>query len=393
MTSELLLNYGGVENSYNRVITVNQTLRPFNKNPLADPHKSFLNAVSEPSGEVPLVEKISKAKKIAIIIGDRRKIDQQVTVLRFVLELLKNHDPRKIALFLASANRGKLTLEDIKLPVDIIERYQFISHDSRDESRAIYVGITRSNTDVRINRELLSFDLKIGIDTIRPHLFAGYTGGGQIILPGLSYYKTIESNHSMRVKEKCVLGNREDNIVKKDMNEAAELIDNLFVINSILTRDDEFYGFVAGTPTGAFEQGVKIAKSIYSVPARKTDIVIVTGGAQFTTNRYQAGKLIGAAGKVLQSGGIVILLAKCQNGAGNQEEFLNNIYHKSLVNYLPRDHKIFLVSDLPEKALENTIYTPFSALESAQRTAQEILGKKATLTVLHNSEYLIPEVE
>ena len=125
MASDLLINYGDTETSFARIISVNQTLRPNNKPPLANTYKSFINAISEPSGEAPLVEKISTAKKIAIIIGDRRKIKQQITILNYVLDLLKNHSPANIAIFLASASRGKLSLEDIKIPKEIINKYKF----------------------------------------------------------------------------------------------------------------------------------------------------------------------------------------------------------------------------------------------------------------------------
>lgn len=392
MLSDIKLMYGSEECSFNRIIRVNQTLRPNNKKSLQDPHKAFMNAISEPKGDLPLQEKISGAKKIAIIIGDRRKIKPQIQILRYTLDLLKDHPSENIALFLASATRGKLTLEDIKLPKDIIEKYKFIPHDSQDESKAIYIGVTKNNTQVRVNKELLNFDLKIGIDVIRPHLFAGFTGGGQIILPGLAFHTSIEANHSMRVKESCHSGNVENNIVKNDMNEAAELLDNLFVINSVLTREDDFFSIVAGTPTQAFEHGVKSARSVYTVPAKQTDIAIVSGGPQFTSNLYEAGKLIGAAGLVLKPGGIVILVAKCENGTGNQEEFLYNIYHKSLSIHLPRDHKIYLVSDLKKDDLKDTIYTYFDSLNAAQEKAQDELGKSATLSLLHNTEYLVPEV-
>jgi nickel-dependent lactate racemase len=392
MLSDIKLLYGDQEKNFTRILRVNQTLRPNNKKALADPRKNFLNAISEPKGDSPLIEKIGEAKKIAIIIGDRRKIKPQIAILKYVLDLLKHLPQENISLFLASGNRGKLNLKDIKMPAEIIEKYKFISHDSKDETKSIYVGVTQSNTQVRVNRELLNFDLKIGIDIIRPHLFAGFTGGGQIIIPGLAHTSTIDANHSMRVKESCLSGNIDDNYVKNDMNEGSEFLDNLFVINSVLTREDEFFSIVAGSPSEAFEYGAKSARSVYVVPAKQTDIAIITGGPRFTTNLYEAGKLLGAAGLVLKPGGIAILVAKCANGTGNQEEFLNNIYNKSLVNHLPRDHKIYLVSDLPQDKLKDTIYTYFPTLDEAQEAAVKELGKNATLSILHNTEYLIPEI-
>jgi lactate racemase len=392
MSSDLVLNYGPNEREFRRVIRVNQTLRPNHKKSIVDPYKAFINAISEPRGEAPLVDKIEKAKKIALIIGDRRYIKQQIQILNYTLDLLKNFPKENISIFLASADRSKLTLKDIGVPEEIIKNYEFIQHNSRADD-CVYIGLTKSNTQVKINKRLLQFDLKIGIDIVRPHLFAGYTGGGQIILPGLSHYKTIEANHSMRVKETSVLGNYLNNPVKVDMNEAAEFVDNLFVINSVLTREGNFYRILSGGVSQAFAEAAEAARSVYTVPAKKTDIVIVSGGFEFTTNLYQAGKLIGAAGLVLNGGGIVILLAKCGNGSGNQMEFLENVYQKSLMNYLPVSHKIFLVSDLPKETLKDTIYTPFTNLDDAQGEAMKLLGKEATLSILHNTEHIVPKVE
>jgi nickel-dependent lactate racemase len=63
-------------------------------------------------------------------------------------------------------------------------------------------------------------DFKIAIGSITPHLFAVFSGGGKIILPGISSLGTILYNHSLPC-DAAVKANYDMNPVPLDMSEAA----------------------------------------------------------------------------------------------------------------------------------------------------------------------------
>ena len=47
----------------------------------------------------------------------------------------------------------------------------------------------------KVNKDFLEADLKLSMEGITPHPFAGFSGGGKLILPGLANMEIIERTH------------------------------------------------------------------------------------------------------------------------------------------------------------------------------------------------------
>ena len=55
--------------------------------------------------------------------------------------------------------------------------------------------MTSKGHETWLNAELMRCDLKVLTGFIEPHLFAGFSGGGKAIMPGMAGQRTVLGNH------------------------------------------------------------------------------------------------------------------------------------------------------------------------------------------------------
>ena len=68
-----------------------------------------------------------------------------------------------------------------------------------------------------MNTEVVEADFRLGIGEISPNVHGGWCGGGEMILPGVSGWDTIQQNHYMVVNEVNTLGRADGNHMRLDM--------------------------------------------------------------------------------------------------------------------------------------------------------------------------------
>jgi len=61
------------------------------------------------------------------------------------------------------------------------------------------LGRSTFGHDIWINQELFDCDVKVLTGFIEPHFFAGFSGGGKAIMPGMGGQRTVLSNHDARM--------------------------------------------------------------------------------------------------------------------------------------------------------------------------------------------------
>ncbi len=112
---------------------------------------------------------------------------------------------------------------------------------------------------------------------------------------------------------------------------------------------------VAGDVVAAHREGIEWTRKVAEVKVKeKADVVIASDKPPITMDLYQASKLIAPAGLFLKEGGSVILAAECNEGTGPLNIVNTVIYETGLKNYLPQDHRIYLVSSLDENTVKET---------------------------------------
>jgi nickel-dependent lactate racemase len=162
----------------------------------------------------------------------------------------------------------------------------------------------------------MACDLKIAIGSIVPHGGTGFGGGSKIILPGVASMDTIVTNHSrsVHVKNRINIMGAEpkDNLLRQDMDEAAQLAGLDIKIDAILNAWGETTHLFVGEPIKEYYEGVKVAKDVYATDlVRNSDIVISNNYAK--ANEGMIGMMNGAK-SLKEEGGDLILIAHAPEG-------------------------------------------------------------------------------
>lgn len=85
-------------------------------------------------------------------------------------------------------------LETILGP-SLANRFRIVQNESERKGVHRHLGTTRGRNRVLVLGEFLDQDIRIATGFLEPHFFAGYSGGGKAVLPGLAHLDTVLYNH------------------------------------------------------------------------------------------------------------------------------------------------------------------------------------------------------
>jgi nickel-dependent lactate racemase len=160
--------------------------------------------------------------------------------------------------------------------------------------------------------------VKILTGFIEPHFFAGFSGGGKAVMPGMAGQQTVLGNHDagMVGDPKATWGVTWGNPIWEEVREVALKVGQIFLVNVTLNRDKQITGVFAGDLDAAHAAGCAFVKETAMVPApHPFDIVITTNsGYPLDLNLYQSVKGMSAAAQVVREGGAIIIAADCWDG-------------------------------------------------------------------------------
>jgi nickel-dependent lactate racemase len=201
---------------------------------------------------------------------------------------------------------------------DLVERYNIVQNDSFDTSSQVSIGRTSRGHEVWINRAFFESDFKILTGFIEPHLFAGFSGGGKAILPGMAGQFTVLGNHDARMigDSNSTWGKTWGNPIWEEIHEVALQVGQSFLVNVTLNRERQITGVFTGNLDLAHAAGVEFVRktAMVAVPDYFDIVVTTNSGYPLDLNLYQSVKGISAAAQVVKSGGAIIIAADCWDG-------------------------------------------------------------------------------
>ncbi|MEM4811273.1 MAG: nickel-dependent lactate racemase [Sulfolobales archaeon] len=370
-------------------------------------------SLESPIGTEDLGRLVSTKSKIALIVSDITRPCPTNKIAPIVISKLLSYGISKeniVIVFATGIHRPHTRDEWIKLlGSEIVNNFRILDHDCRDVNSLTYVGKTSRGTPVVINSSILNSDVKIAIANVDPHYFAGYSGGGKSILPGVSSYESIKENHRMMLLPGAELGRIEGNPVREDIEEAASMVGLDYIVNVVLSERKEILGCFSGHFIKAHREAVKMFNELYGVNVgRKFDIVIASpGGYPKDINLYQAHKALEVAFKCVRPGGVIILLAECREGIGESktEELLySNLTPEDIINFIKENfdlgyHKAYAIARIAAKARivivsnnikESKLYEKVGNVEKAIKYAYDLIGDGDVLLLPYASS-MIPK--
>jgi len=246
-----------------------------------DIRKILQNPVSSPG-----IRELAVGKKqVALIMDDISRPTPANRILPYVLKELRlaGIPDKSIRLVIAVGAHRPLSKKEmiLKFGADIVKRFPIRNHNFACQSLK-YTGISSHGVPIWLDEWVADADLKIGIGSIIPHDAAGFSGGGKLIVPGVSGFPTLLSLHALFEKRgRGVLKAPAD---KLDFRICIEQIARRtgldFIINCVVQKERELAGLFAGDMELAYQKGAVFARSLYSFEiskdmADKTDIVLI----------------------------------------------------------------------------------------------------------------------
>jgi len=391
--------------------------------PIDNPERAILDALESPIDSPALSELAKNRESATIVISDITRPVPNKLILPPILKIIEDQGvPRdKINILIATGvhrpNEGDELLEMVGS--QIVENYRIVNHFSQRPETLINLGQTQNGTPVLINRLYVESDLRVISALIEPHLMAGYSGGRKAICPGLASIETMKIMHGPEILEhpKATVGILEGNPFHVEATKIALMAGVDFSLNVTINDRRQLTGVFAGDMVNAHLAGTKFVEKQTKVTlSEPVDAVIVSSaGYPLDATFYQAIKGVLTAVEVVREGGMVILVAECQEGIGsgpftdlilktkNLEQFVRNIYNPK--NFVidqwqleelakaTRKADVYFYSDkIPYEQQKNLFVNPLRSPNEGIEIVLKKYGEGAKIVAIPDGPYVLAKV-
>ena len=294
-------------------------IEPAHIDGLLDEKAAILDALQNPIGSQPLLERISADTKICIAFTDITRATPNNRIIPCLLEHLGGPNDNITLLNQLGTHRPN-TREELEtmLTPEVVANYCVLNHEPENPKALVQVGTTADGTPALLNRHIVEADLRIITGFIEPHFFAGFSGGVKGIMPGCAGLETVMSNHGAKniSDPQATFGVTEGNPLWEELRDIALKAGPSFLLNVTLNEQRDITNVFAGDIIEAHKTGCAFVKKSAMQPVDQPfDIVVTTNsGYPLDLNLYQGVKGMSAGARVLKEGGTLILAAECREG-------------------------------------------------------------------------------
>jgi nickel-dependent lactate racemase len=351
-------------------------------------------------------------KKVVLIASDHtRPVPSKVIVPRMLAEIRKGSPDADITILIATGCHRATTQAELesKFGPEIMEREKIVIHDC-DSPDMVNLGKLPSGGEIVVNKIAVETDLLVAEGFIEPHFFAGFSGGRKSLFTGVASREAVVYNHNAEfiAHPAARTGIVEGNPVHIDMLYAARKAKLDFICNVIINAEKEVVYAVAGDCDLAHRKGMEFLMDKCRAAPVMSDIVISTnGGYPLDQNIYQAVKGMTAAEATVRKDGVIIHLAKSNDGHGGEEFHKTFAEEKNIDRLLdtfmktPRETtrvdqwesqifarilkhaRVIYICDAPDEMVRDFHMIPAHSIDEAVRMAEEILqDPNASITVI-----------
>ncbi|HZY93527.1 MAG TPA: lactate racemase domain-containing protein [Candidatus Bathyarchaeia archaeon] len=362
-------------------------------------------ALDNPIGDVSLARVVKPSTSVGIVVDPMIPAE----TLREVVALLK-------------ARLASLGVSTVR--VFVRKRYSVSSTSDASNGSIVLdplvgpftdVGKTGHGTNVSLNQQLLSCEVKIGVTSVRPHFATGFTGGPEMIIPTSCSEDTITKNRSLMLKGSPDPAKLDNNQVLSDSLEACKMAGPFYSVCLVPDGTGGIDSAFAGELEPVFRQGVERHFQLHSPKIeRRPDIVLVSAGRLSGVDLYHAVRILSNVSNIMKKDGTIILVAECDKGVGNSNflDYARNFRERKelaaelryrfklgghvnmfLFDMLDK-HRIELVSVLPDLYVHDTFQ--LKACRTASEAVQKAIraqGKESKILTINRADHTIPVLE
>jgi len=287
--------------------------------PSAPAAEIVTRALRNPIGAPLLSELAREASSALILCDDNTRYTPAHLVLPHVIEELHRGglSNDRIRILIAAGTHRDLTPDEriAKMGKSVVASHPVEYHRCTDQNELVSIGKKVGDVEFLVNRRLREADLVIGVGNIIPHSIKGYSGGGNIVLPGVSGSASIGVMHwrNLDFTTEEILGVR-DNPVREMIDDTALKSGLRYIVNTIVNNGIEILDTVAGHPVEAHREGARRASRVFDVSIPRRADIVIFDSYKNDLDFWQAWKGLMPASVCMKPGGVVIIVAECCEG-------------------------------------------------------------------------------
>lgn len=285
-----------------------------------------LEAALDAPVDAPPIEELAKgARCVAIAVEDLTRPAALGPVLDAILDRLEGAQvsAEQVTVIVAVGGHMPVARDGLlqKLGARVLARCDVWNHHPYED--LVDLGTSRSGIPIKINRLFMEADVRLAVGSVVPHPYAGFGGGGKIVLPGIAGIETLEMNHRPAVTglSGAGLGVVDGNRARAEMEEIALAAGLQAVVNIVPDARRAPIGHVYGHPVTAHRRAVELARRAYRTPVvPHADACVLNaypkdGELLQVGNAFNAYRTLSPA--AVREGGTVIVTAACPQGRGH----------------------------------------------------------------------------
>jgi nickel-dependent lactate racemase len=279
-------------------------------------------ALEHPLGALPLDQISVGHRAAAIAIDDLTRPTHTAPLVEHVVRILLKAGLtlRHITIVIASGAHRLATARDIELKIGALaNRLRVVAHDPTGDLTG--TGMMLGGVPVRLNRAFLDADLRIGIGCVMPHPFAGFSGGGKIVVPGLADLEVLARTHKFALMGLQGGAKLTGNRFRTEMEDVVRRIGLDWSVNVVVNGRRETAFLAAGDFVAAHRAAAAAAANVGAtrVPDQSLDALILNAYPKDGELLQVEAALVALHNGLMSPLGPsapVILTAACRHGLG-----------------------------------------------------------------------------
>lgn len=379
-------------------------------------------ALVHPIGAPLLSEILKGIKKVLVVVDDHTRTTPVQKILGLLFEEFKKAgiSPNGVQCLIALGTHRPMSEDEIrkKFGKDIPETYPVLNHRWWDLTQLVDLGRTESGVPVFVNRLAIEVDCIIGIGQIVPHRVSGFSGGGNIIQPGICGEETTGRTHWLAAQftGREILGKIE-NPVKQEIERVAQRVGLKWIVNAIQDGAGRLVDVVAGDPVRAYRIGATRSQQIYQSRLPQEADIVITDSYPYDSDLWVAAKGIYASELAVREKGVVILITPCPEGVSSSHpevielgyqtfEQVDRIVSQGKIKKLTAAAHLVHVGRVIKERARGILVSPGISKEETERLgflyAQEpqealemgfsLLGRNAKVAILQRGGEILPVI-
>lgn len=353
--------------------------------PVADVAAAVRQALESPLAFPPLRRALTPDDHVAIVI------DEGVPQLAGMLGALLDHlrlaqvAPEAVTLVCPPPSSGQRWLDDLP---DDYQDVQVEVHQPGDRKKLSYLATTRKGRRIYLNRTVVDADQTVVLARRRYDTLLGVSGAETMLYPALADEETFRAvTGHLSARSTAVAGNGTGAWpLREEAVEVAWLLGAPFLVQVIEGSDTEVDCVLAG-PVESSSEGQRLLDARWRVDVERAADLVVAGlsGAPGSHSFDELARAFLAASRVVKPGGRIVVLCNDNPALGASSQVLRREEDatqalKILLKDRPDDlaagfawataaehARLYLLSQLPDEAVEEMFATPLEKAEQVQR--------------------------